>query len=118
MRFSERTATIIAIMVTIVEIVPVIARLPEEKIAPTSGVIKVVPQVGQPAPRAIKPVMMPAFSTLAELEVTSVGTALDLAGDFTGVTPDFVVTADCLFLCQRKTMRPIKILCKSVMAKT
>lgn len=38
------------------------ARLPVLKIAPMSGVRSVVPQVGQPAPSAIRPVIMPAFS--------------------------------------------------------
>ena len=56
-----------ASQVTIVETVPAIERLPVEKMAPRSGVISVVPQVGHPAPRAMSPVMMPAFSTLAEL---------------------------------------------------
>lgn len=55
-------------MVIAMDMAPVIARLPDEKIAPMRGVIRVVPQVGQPAPRAIRPVMMPAFSTLAELD--------------------------------------------------
>ena len=49
-----------------VEIVPAIDKLPVEKITPINGVIRVVPQVGQPAPRAIRPVMIPAFSRLAE----------------------------------------------------
>ena len=57
---------IIASQVTIVETVPAMERLPVEKIAPRSGVIRVVPQVGQPAPRAIRPVTMPAFSRSAE----------------------------------------------------
>jgi len=69
-------------IVTMAEIAPAIARLPVEKIAPISGVKRVVPQVGQPAPSAISPVMIPAFSRLAELFSR--------------------------FLCQRKTIRPIK----------
>ena len=52
---------IIAMMVTTIEIVPAIARLPVEKMAPIRGVMRVAPQVGQPAPRAIRPVMIPAF---------------------------------------------------------
>ncbi len=59
-------AIMMASHVIIVEMVPVIARPPVEKIVPISGVSKVVPQVGQPAPRAMSPVMMPAFSRLAE----------------------------------------------------
>ena len=47
--------------------VPVTARPPEEKMAPSNGVRRVVPQVGQPAPKAIRPVIMPAFSRLAAL---------------------------------------------------
>ena len=81
----ERIATITATMVTIVEMAPVIAKLPEEKMAPISGVIRVVPQVGQPAPSAMRPVIMPAFSTLAEFEPA------------------------VRFLCQRRTMRPIRM---------
>ena len=57
-----------ATMVIAMDMAPVMARLPDEKMAPMSGVIRVVPQVGQPAPRAMRPVMMPAFSTLAELD--------------------------------------------------
>ncbi len=96
MRLKDKIAIKMARKVTMVEIAPVMARLPEEKIAPISGVRSVVPQVGQPAPRAIRPVIMPAFSTLAELEVEA---------------------ASC-FLCQRKTMRPIRALCKRQIAKT
>lgn len=55
-----------ASQVTIVETVPAMDRLPVEKMTPIRGVIRVVPQVGQPAPRAISPVMMPAFSRSAE----------------------------------------------------
>ena len=66
-----------------VETVPAIERLPVEKMAPISGVIRVVPQVGQPAPRAIRPVIMPAFSRLAEFWV--------------------------FFFCQRRTMRPMRM---------
>ena len=106
-----------AIIVTMVEMAPVMARLPEEKIAPIRGVIKVVPQVGQPAPRAISPVMMLAFSMLAEFEVVFAETVLDLAEDFTGVVPDFDAESDCRFLCQSKTIRPINMLCNNVMAK-
>lgn len=50
-----------ASQVTIVERTPAMARLPLLKTAPMSGVRSVVPQVGQPAPKAINPVMMPAF---------------------------------------------------------
>ena len=49
-------------MVTMMEMVPAMARLPVDTKAPMSGVIRVAPQVGQPAPSAINPVMMPAFS--------------------------------------------------------
>ena len=84
-------AIMIANQVIIVEMVPVIARPPVEKMAPMSGVSKVVPQVGQPAPSAISPVIIPAFSRLAEF---------------------------CsFFLFQSKTIRPIKIPCKTEMAK-
>ena len=73
----------IARVVTIVEIVPAMARVPVEKMADIKGVRRVVPQVGQPAPRAISPVIIPAFSRLAEF---------------------------CSrFLFQRRTIRPIKI---------
>ena len=77
-----------ASQVIAVEIVPAKDKPPVEKTAPMSGVISVVPQVGQPAPSAISPVIIPAFSTFAEL------------GEFR-----------FFFFCQRKTMRPIKILC-------
>ena len=43
---------------------------PEEKIAPSSGAIKVVPQVGQPAPRAIKPVTIPIEEVPSEEAIT------------------------------------------------
>ncbi len=86
----------IASQVTIVEIVPAIARPPVEKIAPMSGVMRVVLQVGQPAPRAISPVIMPAFSTFAEL----------------------VESVFWRFLLQRRTIRPIRIPCKSEIEKT
>ena len=82
-------------MVIMVEMAPVIARLLEEKIAPMRGVMRVVPQVGQPAPRAIRPVIMPAFSTLAELEAV----------------------APWRFLCQRSTMRPMRVLWRRVIKK-
>ncbi len=81
---------IMASQVIIVEIVPVIARPPVENIAPSSGVSRVVPQVGQPAPRAISPVMMPAFSRLAEF---------------------------CFFLFHKKTIRPISVPCRIDIAK-
>jgi len=71
-----------------VEIAPVIARPPVEKMAPRSGVRRVVPQVGQPAPRAIRPVIMPAFSMFSELDELSFCSR---------------------FLAQRKTISPIKI---------
>ena len=81
-----------ASQVTIVEIVPAIARLPVEKKAPIRGVMRVVPQVGQPAPRAMRPVMMPARSRLA---------------------------AFCFFfLCQRRTIRPMRIPCNKAIQKT
>lgn len=74
-----------------VETVPVMARPLVEKIAPINGVSRVVPQVGQPAPSAISPVIMPAFSRLAEF---------------------------CsFFLFQRKTMSPINVPCKMDIAK-
>ena len=76
-------AIIMARMVTMVEIVPATARLPVETKAPISGVRRVVPQVGQPAPRAMSPVMMPAFSRLAAFWA--------------------------FFLCQRRTMRPMRV---------
>ena len=56
----------IARIVTMVEMVPAMARLPVLKMAPMSGVMRVAPQVGQPAPRAMRPVMMPAFSRFSE----------------------------------------------------
>ena len=56
---------------------PAMARLPVEKMAPRSGVRRVTPQVGQPAPIAIRPVMMPAFSRLAELSLAEI-CSLDL----------------------------------------
>ena len=59
----------IASQVTIVEIAPVMARPPVEKIAPINGVMRVVPQVGQPAPSAMRPVIMPAFSIFSEFLV-------------------------------------------------
>ena len=75
-----------------VEMVPAMASPPVEKIAPRSGVRSVVPQVGQPAPRAISPVIMPALPRLAEF---------------------------CSrFLFQSRTMRPIRIPCKIQMLKT
>lgn len=87
----DRIAMIIASQVTIVEMVPAIERLPVEKMAPMRGVIKVVPQVGQPAPRVMRPVTIPAFSRLAEF---------------------------CsFFFFQRRTMRPMRIPCKIAMKK-
>ena len=84
-------AITIARIVIIVDMVPAIARLPVEKIAPISGVNRVVPQVGQPAPNAIKPVMMPARSRLAEF---------------------------CsFFFFQSNTIRPINIPCRIDMEK-
>lgn len=80
-----------ASQVRIAEMVLAMARPPAEKIAPISGVSNVVPQVGQPAPRAISPVMMPAFSRLAEF---------------------------CsFFLFQSKTIKPTRMLCSSEIAK-
>lgn len=84
----------IATQVMMVEMVPVIARPPEEKMAPMSGVIKVVPQVGQPAPRAMSPAMMPALLRFSE---------------FLGLF--------WRFLFQSKTMRPNKIPCRVEIAK-
>ena len=79
-------------MVTMVEMVPAMERLPVETKAPIRGVIIVVPQVGQPAPRAISPVMMPAFSRLA---------------------------AFCSrFFFQRRTMSPMRIPWSRAMQKT
>ena len=72
-----------------VEIVPAMARPPVEKMAPISGVMRVVPQVGQPAPSAMSPVMMPAFSTLSEL----------------------VESVLVRFLLQSKAIKPIRIPC-------
>lgn len=60
-------AMMIATQVTMMDTVPAIARLPVLKNAAMSGVRSVVPQVGQPAPRAINPVIIPAFSRLAAL---------------------------------------------------
>lgn len=80
-----------ASQVTIVEIVPAIVRLLVENIVPISGVSRVVPQVGHPAPSAINPVMIPAFSIFSALFF-------------------------CFFF-QRRTIRPIKVLCKSMMKK-
>lgn len=74
-----------------VEIVPAIVKLPVEKIAPISGVSNVVPQVGHPAPNAISPVIIPAFSIFSVLF--------------------------CCFFFQRRTIRPIRVLCKSVIKK-
>lgn len=82
---------ITASQVTIVEIAPAMARLPVEKMAPMSGVMRVTPQVGQPAPRAMSPVIMPAFSRLAEFWAR--------------------------FLSHKSTMSPIKVLCKTEIAK-
>lgn len=76
-----------------VEMVPASARPPVEAKAPIRGVSRVVPQVGQPAPRAISPVMMPAFWTLAELSEWA------------------------RFLCQSKAIRPIRTLWSVAMAK-
>lgn len=76
----------IATQVTMIEIVPAIARLPVLKMAPSRGVKRVVPQVGQPAPSAIKPVMRPAFSRFSALF--------------------------SLFFFQRTTISPIKVPCK------
>ena len=80
--------------VTTIEMVLAIARLPVEKMAAMRGVIRVAPQVGQPAPRAISPVIMPAFSMFSEL-----------------------VEAFWRFLFQSRTIRPIRIPCKIEIAK-
>ena len=75
-----------------VEIVPAIERLPVEKMAPIKGVMRVVPQVGQPAPRAMRPVTIPAFSILAEF---------------------------CsFFFFHNNTIRPMRIPCKIAIQKT
>ena len=74
-----------------VEIVPAMDRLPVEKITPIRGVMRVVPQVGQPAPRAMRPVMMPAFSRLAAFW--------------------------SFFFFQSRTIRPIRVPCKIAMKK-
>lgn len=87
----DKTAITIAKIVTIVEMVPAIARLPVLKIAPIRGVSRVVPQVGQPAPRAISPVIIPAFSRLAEF-------------------------CSCFFF-QSSVIKPIKIPCKREIKK-
>ncbi len=84
-------------IVIAVEMVPAIARLPVEKNAPISGVIRVTPQVGQPAPRAIRPVMMPALLRFSEFL-------------------DALLSARFLF--QRRTMIPIKIPCNMESANT
>lgn len=63
----ESMAMMIASQVTIVEMLLAIERLPVEKMAPISGAMRVVPHVGQPAPRAIRPVIMPAFSMFVAL---------------------------------------------------
>ena len=58
-----------------------------ENKVPRSGVMRVVPQVGQPAPRAISPATMPALPRLPAL---------------------------CSrFLFQSKTIRPMRVPCKS-----
>lgn len=74
-----------------VEMVPVMARPPVEKRAPRSGVRRVVPQVGQPAPRAMSPATMPALPRLSALLSR--------------------------FFFQSKTMRPISVPCKIQRAK-
>lgn len=74
-----------------VDTAPAMARLPVEKMAPMSGVIRVAPQVGQPAPSAMSPVMIPALLRLAEFWSR--------------------------FFFHRSTIRPIKIPCKIEMAK-
>lgn len=71
-----------------VDSVPVTASPPVEKMAPSRGVSRVVPQVGQPAPKAMSPVMMPAFSRLAAL----------------------VESVDCLrFLFHNNTISPMRV---------
>ena len=88
----DRIAMMMARTVTMVEMVPAIERLPVETKAPIRGVISVVPQVGQPAPRAMRPVMIPAFSRLA---------------------------AFCSrFFFQRRTMRPMRIPWSRAIQKT
>ncbi len=100
----------IARIVTILEIVPAIARPPVEKIAPRSGVRRVTPQVGQPAPRAIRPVMRPALPIFSAVEVCSV---------FEDLFGFFEVETEGLwdFLWINRTIMPIKMLCKMEMAK-
>lgn len=58
-------AIMMAITVRTEETAPAMARLPVEKMAPMRGVMRVTPQVGQPAPRAMRPVMMPALPRLS-----------------------------------------------------
>ncbi len=58
-------AIMMARTVRIEETAPAMARLLVEKMAPIKGVMRVTPQVGQPAPRAIRPVMMPALPRLS-----------------------------------------------------
>lgn len=102
-----------ASQVTIVEMAPVMARLLLEKMAPIRGVRSVVPQVGQPAPRAIRPVIRPAFSRLAELSEAGVAAEEDLAG-----LADLVERlAEGRFLFQRRVMRPMRTPCKIEMEK-
>lgn len=81
-------------MVTMVEMVPAMARLPVDTKAPMRGVSKVAPQVGQPAPRAIRPVMMPAFSR-----------------------PSAFWPFCSRFLSHNKMMRPMRIPCKMLIRK-
>ena len=74
-----------------VEMVPVIASPPVEKIAPSRGVSKVVPQVGQPAPRAMRPATIPALPRLF---------------------------AFCFFfLFQSRAIKPMRIPCKMLIRK-
>lgn len=81
-------------IVTMVLTVPAIASPPVLKIAPMRGVRRVVPQVGQPAPRAMRPVMIPAFSRFS------------------------VFWPFCSrFLSQRRTIRPMRMLCNVAMRK-
>ncbi len=108
-------AMITARAVTILEMVPAMARPPVEKMAPRSGVRSVTPQVGQPAPRAMRPVMRPALPRFSALLVCSV-----FAGLFGFLGMDVVLLDLDLtggFLCQRRTMIPMRMPCKIEMVK-
>lgn len=136
-RLRDKIAIMTASQVTIVEMVPAIARLPVLKMAPRSGVRRVTPQVGQPAPRAMRPVMRPARSRLEELsEALTEGTPGVILADLASLALAVLVVLDALdvlavlagaflaegwgerFLFQRRTMIPIKIPCRIAIEKT